>query len=147
MRKIVTIVCLLVLALVGAGFSVPAQAEETGTHVHKMPPAPESWGEAFKDIWNRDKLTGDWGSDLHGLDVDLRRSHYYQNVASGGVNENGEYGRGLGLQAQVSDGRGLSRTTAGKSIQAARKTTRPTSTRGVCSIFSYSTCRMPGRSG
>ncbi len=94
MKKIVTIVCLLVLALVVGGFSAPAQAAETGTHVHKMPPAPESWGEAFKDIWARDKLTGDWASDLHdhGLDVDLRLSQYYQNVASGGVNENGEYG-------------------------------------------------------
>jgi len=90
MKKIGILVCLLVVA----GFSAPAQAEETGAHVHKMPPAPESWGEAFKDIWNRDKLTGDWDSDLHdhGLDVDLRLSQYYQNVASGGVNENGEYG-------------------------------------------------------
>lgn len=89
-----TIVCLSILALMLAGFSAPVQAEETGTHVHKMPPAPEPWGEAFKDIWNRDKLTGDWASDLHdhGLDVSLRLSQYYQNVASGGVNENGEYG-------------------------------------------------------
>jgi len=94
MRKIVTLACFLVLAFGVGGFSVPAQAEETDTHVHKMPPAPKSWGEAFKDIWNRDKLTGDWHSDLHdhGLDVDLRLSQYYQNVASGGVNENGEYG-------------------------------------------------------
>jgi porin len=94
MKKSITLACLLVLALVVTGFSAPAQAEETGTHVHKMPPAPESWGEAFKDIWNRDKLTGDWGRDLHdhGLDVGLRLSQYYQNVASGGVNENGEYG-------------------------------------------------------
>ena len=62
MREIVTLVCLLVLALGVGGFSAPAQAEETGTHVHKMPPAPESWGEAFKDIWTATKLTGDWHS-------------------------------------------------------------------------------------
>ena len=94
MRESITLACFLVLAFGVAGFSAPAQAEETGTHVHKMPPAPGTWGEAFKDIWNRDKLTGDWGKDLHdhGLDVDLRLSQYYQNVASGGVNENGEYG-------------------------------------------------------
>lgn len=91
---VLTIVCVVVLVLGLAGFSAPVQAEETGTHVHKMPPAPEPWGEAFKDIWNRDKLTGDWASDLHdhGLDVSLRLSQYYQNVASGGVNQNGEYG-------------------------------------------------------
>jgi porin len=93
-KKNITLACFLVLAFGVGGFSMPVQAEETGTHVHKMPPAPESWGEAFKEIWDRDKLTGDWASDLHdhGLDVNFRLSQYYQNVASGGVNENGEYG-------------------------------------------------------
>jgi porin len=69
-----------------------------------MPPAPDqSLGEAFKDIWNRDKLTGDWGRDLHdhGLDVGLRLSQYYQNVASGGVNENGEYGGTMDYRVNV----------------------------------------------
>jgi porin len=44
------------------------------------------------DLLSRDKLSGDWNglrSDLskHGIDVDFRLSQYYQNVASGGVNQ------------------------------------------------------------
>jgi hypothetical protein len=104
LRKVITIVGVLVLVLGGIGFSVPVQAEETDAHIHKMPPAPDqSLGEAFKDIWNRDKLTGDWGRDLHdhGLDVGLRLSQYYQNVASGGVNENGEYGGTMDYRVNV----------------------------------------------
>ena len=48
-------------------------------------------------LWERDKLTGDWGgartslSDK-GFDFDLRFTNYWQWVASGGVNTNGEYG-------------------------------------------------------
>jgi len=52
------------------------------------------------DFWTRDKLTGDWGglrSDLskHGLDIEMRNSHYYQKVTSGGVDSSdadAEYG-------------------------------------------------------
>jgi len=49
------------------------------------------------NIWTRDKLTGDWGglrSDLSnkGIDIGLRLSNYLQSVASGGVDENTEYG-------------------------------------------------------
>jgi len=56
-----------------------------------------SFGGFFEDIWTRDKLTGDWWglrNDLaeFGVGIDLRLSQYYQNVASGGVNQNGEYG-------------------------------------------------------
>jgi len=54
----------------------------------------ETWVE---NIWTSDKLTGDWWgmrSDLskHGIDIDLRLSQYYQDVTSGGVDQNSEYG-------------------------------------------------------
>jgi porin len=53
--------------------------------------------EGHDDIWTRDKLFGDWGglrSGLgeHGVAFDLRLSQFYQSVASGGVDENDEYG-------------------------------------------------------
>jgi porin len=55
-------------------------------------PAPD-----VDTLWTRDKLTGDWGglrTDLsdRGIDLQFRLSQYYQGVASGGVNENFEYG-------------------------------------------------------
>jgi len=48
-------------------------------------------------IWNRDKLSGDWGglrSDLgeRGIDFEFRFNQYYQNVTTGGAQENDEYG-------------------------------------------------------
>jgi porin len=48
-------------------------------------------------IWTRDTITGDWrGSRTKlsdkGFDFDFRLSQYYQDVTSGGVNQNGEYG-------------------------------------------------------
>jgi len=50
-----------------------------------------------EDIWNRKKLTGDWGGlrtklGEHGIKLDVRLSQYWQSVASGGVNTNSEYG-------------------------------------------------------
>ncbi|MEP4485826.1 MAG: carbohydrate porin [Halioglobus sp.] len=58
------------------------------------------------DMWTRDKLTGDWGglrSDLtkHGIDIDLRLTQYYQEVTSGGRNENGEYGGTLDYRIKL----------------------------------------------
>jgi porin len=74
---------LLALALVATG--VPSYAEQSAS------------GDS---IWTRDKLGGDWGglrSDLgkHGISIDFRLSQFYQEVTSGGVDTNGEYGRKL----------------------------------------------------
>ena len=77
----------LLLVAAGASLCAQAQAGSTGTATQ---PVSES-------IWARDKLTGDWGglrTDLtkHGIDIELRNSHFYQEVTSGGVHSNGEYG-------------------------------------------------------
>ena len=90
---ILTIVLLYVLAFEVAGFSSSAQAQ-TGTHTHEVGTAPD---RSFKDIWNRDKLTGDWGglrTDLadHGIDIGIRLSQFGQWVADGGVDTTGRYG-------------------------------------------------------
>ena len=93
LASILTIVFLYVLAFEVMGFSSTAQAQ-TSTHAHEAGTVP---GGYLKDIWGRDKLTGDWGglrSDLskHGIDIGLRLSQYWQRVASGGVDVNSEYG-------------------------------------------------------
>jgi porin len=93
LTSILTIVFLYVLALEVAGFSSSAQAQ-TDTHVHEVHTAPD---RSFKDIWNRDKLTGDWGglrTDLadHGIDIGIRMSHFGQWVADGGAETTGRYG-------------------------------------------------------
>jgi porin len=73
----------------------PAPAEG---HVHDVGQPPDrSARDWLKDVWTRDKLTGDWRglrTDLHdhGIDISLRLSQYGQGVASGGVDKNGEYG-------------------------------------------------------
>jgi porin len=82
-------------------------AKEPASHVHEINPAPRrSVGEVAKDIWTRDKLTGDWKglrTDLHdhGIDIDLRLSQYGQGVASGGVQKSGEYGARMSYRAHV----------------------------------------------
>jgi porin len=93
LASILTIVFLFFLAFEVIGFSPSAQAQTT-TPAHEVSSAP---GRYLKDIWTRDKLTGDWGglrSDLskHGIDIGLRLSQYWQRVASGGVDVNSEYG-------------------------------------------------------
>jgi porin len=69
-----------------------------GVRAADMPPvdAPAADTPA-QDIWTRDKLLGDLGGlrttlGEHGIGIDLRLSQYYQGVASGGVDTNGEYG-------------------------------------------------------
>jgi carbohydrate-selective porin OprB len=62
--------------------------------------------DALRDFWTRDKATGDWlglRTDLHdhGIDIGLRLSQYGQWVASGGVDENGEYGGTMDYRLNV----------------------------------------------
>ena len=82
------------------------------THDHEVHTAPNrSFKESIKEVWNRDKLTGDWRglrTDLaeHGIDIDLRLSQYGQGVSSGGVNRNGEYGGTMDYRVNV-DGKKL----------------------------------------
>ena len=72
--------------------------------------AGDTWAEDsktwVKDIWTRDKLTGDWWGGRkyltdHGIDIGLRLSQYYQEVTSGGVDENGEYGGTMDYRLNV----------------------------------------------
>lgn len=63
-------------------------------------------GARAEDIWTRDKLTGDWWGlrkDLsdHGIDIGLRLSQYYQDVASGGVDTNDEYGGTMDYRVNI----------------------------------------------
>jgi porin len=93
LTSILTIVLLYVLAFEVMGFSSSAQAQ-TSTHAHE---ADTAFGRYLKDVWDRDKLTGDWlglRSDLskHGIDIGLRLTQYWQSVESGGVNQSSEYG-------------------------------------------------------
>ena len=65
--------------------------------------AGDTWAE---DIWSRDKLTGDWWGGRtylsdHGIDIGLRLSQYYQSVASGGVDQNSEYGGTMDYRLNV----------------------------------------------
>jgi hypothetical protein len=61
LASILTIVFLYTFALEVTVFSSSAQAQ-TGTHDHEVHTAPNrSFKESIKEVWNRDKLTGDWG--------------------------------------------------------------------------------------
>jgi porin len=94
------LVSALVLALL-AGLAGFAGADETPDSSIVVPDAKaaadESMKDQFLDVWKRDLFTGDWGGlrtqlHDHGIDVGLRLSQYGQGVASGGVDQNGEYG-------------------------------------------------------
>jgi porin len=72
--------------------------------------AGDTWAEDIntwaEDIWSRDKLTGDWWGGRtylsdHGIDIGLRLSQYYQSVASGGVDQNSEYGGTMDYRVNV----------------------------------------------
>ncbi len=111
-----------VLAVALPGSTRSAHAEEPDSHAHDAQPAPDrSAKEVLKDIWTRDKLSGDWGglrTDLtdHGIDIDLRLLQFYQGVASGGVNTNGEYGASMDYRVNV-DGKKLIGLWEGVSVQ------------------------------
>jgi porin len=93
LASILTIVFLYVLAFEMIGFSSTAQAQTSPCTQE----ADTASGGYLKDVWERDKFTGDWGglrSDFskHGIDIGLRLSQYWQSVESGGVNQSSEYG-------------------------------------------------------
>jgi porin len=86
LASILTIVFLYVLAFEVIGFSSTVQAQ-TSTQTHESGTASGSY---LKDVWERDKLTGDWGglrSDLskHGIDFIIKGSMFNQKVTTGGM--------------------------------------------------------------
>jgi porin len=88
MKKFNVIMILLVFAVQCYGEAGEATSQPAGR---------SSAGGDLKDIWARDKLTGNWcglRTDLaeQGIDIDVRLSQYYQTVTSGGRNTNGAYG-------------------------------------------------------
>ena len=109
-----------VLFMVAAGFDQSAYAEG-GVHIHEVKPGPRAAiTEAAKDAWQRDKLGGDWfgvRSDLHdhGIDTQITLSQFGQWVASGGVDQNGEYGGKLDIFVTV-DGKKAFHSWEGLSI-------------------------------
>jgi porin len=85
---------------------VPAQAppkeqpasQKPDAHVHALgQPSDRCAKEVLKDIWTRDKLSGDWGGlrthlAEHGVYPEIKFSQFGQGVATGGRDTNGEYG-------------------------------------------------------
>jgi porin len=63
-----------------------------------------------ESIWTRDKFSGDWfgmRSDLSnaGVDVDLRLTQYWQRVATGGKQQNDEYGGTMDYRVNFDGGK------------------------------------------
>ena len=85
------------LILVAVGLAQPANAASGSTESDAKPAAEPSVKDQIMEVWNRDVFLGDWRglrTQLHdrGIDIGLRLSQYGQGVASGGVNQNAEYG-------------------------------------------------------
>ena len=83
--------------LTPVAWTAPVRAEDAKA----APPAP--WEG---DILTRKELSGGWFGlrndlDERGIDIDLRLSQYYQGVASGGVDTNGEYGGTMDYRVNV----------------------------------------------
>jgi porin len=98
-NKIVPIFLAALLSLCAALFATNTWAEDSKTGAEDS----KTWAE---DVWTRDKLTGDWWGgrtwlSKHGIDIDLRLSQYGQWVASGGVDQNGEYGGTMDYRLNV----------------------------------------------
>lgn len=100
MNSKATINIFTILLLVGlAPFTMDVRAESDDTK-------PAASTQSSDSLWTRDKLLGDAGgvrSTLakHGIDIDLRLSQYYQGVASGGKDENSEYGGTMDYRANI----------------------------------------------
>jgi porin len=71
---------------------------QPGSHAHDVGQPPDrSAKDWLKDVWTRDKLTGDWRglrTDLndHGVKPRVKFSQFGQGVAAGGIDQNGRYG-------------------------------------------------------
>jgi porin len=90
--------------MIVASFSCPIAGSVSAAE--QSDPKPDSKLEAVensaaveyaKTVWQREKLTGNWNGLRpilidHGVDIEVRLSHYYQGVASGGVDKNWESG-------------------------------------------------------
>jgi porin len=91
----------------GAQPTPPTQAKEPASHVHDVQPAPRrSVREVVEEIWAREEATGDWRglrTDLsdHGVTIGLRLTQYFQDVTSGGVNQNNEAGGKMDYRLHV----------------------------------------------
>jgi len=89
-NKIGPIFLAALLSLYAALLATTTWAQDSKTGAEDI----NTWA---KDVWTRDKLTGDWWGgrtwlSKHGIDIDLRLSQYWQRVATGGVDLNSEYG-------------------------------------------------------
>jgi porin len=124
MKHCIAALAVLALALPGSAQLAHAESEN---HGHEVGTAPDrTLGETLKDIWTRDKLTGDWWglrTDLHdhGIDIGLRLSQYGQWVTSGGVDTNGEYGGTMDYRVNL-DGKKLLGSWEGLSVNMHART-------------------------
>ena len=113
--------CAAIAVLVSIGWAWPSGADEPGpasdvpvpeqappdpepgsprpgSHAHEVGQPPDrSAKDWLKDVWTRDKLTGDWRglrTDLndHGVKPQVKFSQFGQGVATGGLEQNGRYG-------------------------------------------------------
>ena len=80
---------LVLAALVAAGAATGARAADMPTKAAKAPASPQS-------IWERDKLTGDWGgvrTDLHNKGIDITLNYIAETfgVLSGGLERRSSY--------------------------------------------------------
>jgi porin len=101
-----TFAALVILATCFTAASRAGEMIDSGKAVAAAPAVPP----IDDNFWTRDKLTGDWWglrSDLsdRGIDLDFRLSQYYQGVATGGVNENFEYGGTVDYRVNVDAGK------------------------------------------
>jgi porin len=87
------------------GWAWPSQADEAtsgasqgeATAAQDDPVGSEPAEKWLEKVWQRDRLSGDWGglrTDLedHGVKPRVRFSQFAQGVATGGLDQNGRYG-------------------------------------------------------
>src|SRR5262249_29128505 len=88
---------IFMLALAFVCWSGTTPAEDVSNQPAKQQegtlfPVPDYGG----DLWHRSRLTGDWGGlrtklANHGVQLEMDITHYFQDVAAGGVNTTGRY--------------------------------------------------------